>query len=287
MSLFRYSYVELIGGQPLSIVPILLAETSLAYPFLLLYTTSANSVDEESTLSTPDGCLPLLIESGRIMKFRVILAGLGLMLLVAACAPAPQLLNEKYLDDVSLISGDPCGAPCWRGITPGETSWQAARTIIEDDPSLSDWQQRVDDDSQRIGAAWSQTGGELCCQMFSTEDGESVEFLIMQTAPAMRLQAVIDTYGEPAYLIGETVSNDQGMFSLFYDDIPMLVYVFVAGENGTISVESEIIGFAYLTTELMTELLETSQLHAWEGLQSYRDYMNGEFELTPIASESE
>jgi hypothetical protein len=221
------------------------------------------------------------------MKFRVILAGLGLMLLVAACAPAPQLLNEKYLDDNSLIFQDPCGAPCWRGITPGETSWQDARTTIEDDPTLSDWQQRVDDKSERIGAAWSQVDGELCCQMFSTEDGESVEFLIMQTAPQLRLQAILDTYGEPAYLTGETVSDTQGMFSLFYDEIPMLIYVFVAGESGSISPDSEIIGFAYLTSDLMTELLSTSELHAWEGMQSYHDYMDSAFELTPVATPPE
>lgn len=229
----------------------------------------------------------MLIESGRIMKFRFILAVLGLVLLVAACAPAPQLLNENYLDDESLITGDPCGAPCWRGIIPGETSWQDAQTLIEDDATLSDWQQGNDDETNRLGAAWSKLDGELCCQMFSTEDGEIVEFLVIQTAPNVTLRSVLDTHGEPTYLTGQTVSDDQGLFGLYYEQVPMLVYVFVAGEDGELSDTSEIIGFAYPSESMMTEMIETSELHTWEGLQSYRDYMDGEFELVPEESEEE
>ena len=215
------------------------------------------------------------------MNYRLFLAGIGLVLLVAACAPEPKLLNENYLNDTSYITGDPCGPPCWRDIVPGETSWQDARTIIEDDPTLSNWQQRADEDTERIGAAWEQADGELCCQMFSTEDGETVELILLQTSPQETLQSVLDEHGEPNYLVGETVTEDQGIVTLFFQEIPMIIYTFVEGESGAITADSPIIGFAYLSESLMEELVDTTSLHAWEGFGTYSDYMNSEFELIP------
>jgi hypothetical protein len=245
------------------------------------------SVLPASAKISPKWIFALVDESGRSMNYRLLLAGLGLVLLVAACAPEPQLLNENYLNDTSFVTGEPCGPPCWRDIVPGETSWQDARTIIEDDPTLDNWQQRADEDSERIGAAWEQADGDLCCQMFSTENGETVELILLQTAPQETLQTVIDEHGEPSYLIGETVTEDQGIVTLFYPDNPMIIYVFVAGETGSISADSPVIGFAYLTENLMQELIETSELHAWEGFGTYSEYMGGEFEVLPESTPDE
>jgi len=208
--------------------------------------------------------------------------------MVAACAPEPELRNDNYLDDDSFleIDGD-CTTPCWRGIIPGETSWQDARTIIEDDDDLDDFQTQSDDETDRVGAAWAQADGDLCCQMFSSEDGETVDFLILQTAPDEELGDVLEVHGEPDYLIGETLADDQGIFSLFYTEIPMLIYAFVAGESGELSETSEVIGFSYMTADLMQELIDTSELHAWEGYASYQDYMDSEFEITPVPETEE
>jgi hypothetical protein len=219
------------------------------------------------------------------MTLRLLLAGFGLILMVAACAPDPELRNDDYLSDDSFLTGDPCGAPCWRGITPGETTWQDARTIIEDDPTLEDFQTQSDDETDRIGAAWSPVDGELCCQMFSSENGEIVEFMILQTAPEEEFSSVSEIHGDPQYLSGEILTEGQGLVSLFYENIPMLIYVFVAGESGEITESSEVIGFAYMTETLMQELLETSTLQAWDGPGTYREYFEGEPEITPIPTE--
>ncbi|MCY4146271.1 MAG: thioredoxin domain-containing protein, partial [Chloroflexi bacterium] len=37
-------------------------------------------------------------------------------------APEATLLNQSFLMDDSLLTGEPCAAPCWQRITPGETS---------------------------------------------------------------------------------------------------------------------------------------------------------------------
>ena len=70
--------------------------------------------------------------------------------------------------------------------------------------------------------------------------------------------------------------------SLVYPDVPMVVYAFVEGaEKGELSASSEVIGALYFVQEDMDLLLKTTDLHAWEGYQSYAAYIDGEFEVTP------
>ncbi|MBC7870755.1 MAG: hypothetical protein H7Y09_07930 [Chitinophagaceae bacterium] len=213
------------------------------------------------------------------MKFRLILIAAFPMIL-AACGPTPELRNENFLRDTSFLTDEPCGAPCWRGITPGETAWNDALTIIEDDATLDELKTEASDNSPIIGAVWSQKDGDGCCQMY-TEDGENVDIIILQTAPDATLGQVIEKWGEPLYAAGEPFSDDQAVFSLFYPDVPMLVYAFVAGEAGELSDASEIIGFGYFAPDRMDLLLQASNLHTWDGYQSFADYMNSEYEVTP------
>lgn len=205
---------------------------------------------------------------------------LAMVLVVVACAPQPELRNDKLLQDTSFIDNDPCGPPCWRNITPGETNWQDALSIIEDDSTLTDPDLRTSEDTAVEGALWGQEGGEDCCQMY-TEDGETVDVVILQTAPASTLGEVIDEYGDPIYAIGENFTDDQGVFSLFYPDLQMVIYVFVEGEDNPLSETSEVIGFGYFSPARMDLLVLTNDLHIWEGYDTLGNYMGGEFEITP------
>ncbi len=216
------------------------------------------------------------------MKLRNILLLVGLVFLIAACAPTPQLRSDRLLQDDSFVSDEPCAAPCWRGIIPGETGWNDALNIIRGDTTLMSLQTRTDEATQQIGAAWAQRDGDNCCQMFS-EDSVTVSFIVAQTTPRTRLGEVVEKHGEPSYIIGDTVSGDQALVSVYYPTIPMLIYVFVEGENGQISDRSEVVGFAYLTADLMDELLQTSSLHAWDGYKTFNVYMQSEFEIVPVA----
>lgn len=220
------------------------------------------------------------------MKFRLILAAISLVIIAAACAPEPQILSDRFLPDTSFLmvadQGDDtaCVAPCWRGITPGETTWNEARDIIEEAEDLTDWQTRTDDETGQIGAAWAPVDGDTCCQMF-TQDGSTVSLILTQTTPEATFAEVIEIYGEPAYIIGETVTSDQALVSVYYPDVPMLIYLFVAGEDGAINGSNQVVGFAYMTEELMDLLLVTSDLHEWEGFNTYNAYIESDFEVTP------
>lgn len=214
------------------------------------------------------------------MRIRVIIAAMILLIVGAACAPEVDLLDDDFLTDTSVVTGDPCEAPCWRGITPGETSWNDALEIIDSDETLEDLQTRSDDETGQIGAAWAQADGRSCCQMF-TQDGSTVSLLVAQTAPQLTFSEIIDIYGEPTYLIGETVTSDQALVSVYYPDVPMLIYVFVEGEEDTISLESQVVGFAYTSPDVMSLIEQTSELHAWEGFQTLESYLEGDFEILP------
>ena len=55
---------------------------------------------------------------------------------VSACrphiVPPPRVTPDPELMDVSLLTGEPCGPPCWQGIIPGETTREEAMVILHD-----------------------------------------------------------------------------------------------------------------------------------------------------------
>jgi hypothetical protein len=216
------------------------------------------------------------------MRLRLLLPGLlALVFVFAACQPPPELRDPNLLQDTSLISDEPCAAPCWRGITPGETAWSDALTIVEDDPTLSDPQTQQEENGVAVVAEFQQLDtGVACCQMYS-EQGEVVDIMFLRTAPEVTLGDVLESKGEPAYLIGSPFSDDQAVMNLIFPEVPMVLYAFVEGTAGSLSEDSEIIGVLYLKQSDMDLLLQTSELQAWEGYQSFQAYEESELEITP------
>jgi hypothetical protein len=216
------------------------------------------------------------------MNIRVLLVAVLLAVVATACVPPTNLRDNTFLQDTSLITGDPCEAPCFRGIIPGETSWQDALTIIEDDSDFQDPQTEENAELGIIQAAWQQGDNQVCCQM-QTNDGERVSLIFLRTAPTMLLGEVIEVHGEPTYLIGtETSAPDQAVVSLVYPEQLMVIYVFVAGPTeGELIDASEIIGTLYLAPSEMDLLLQTTNLHGWEGYQTFATIAESEYVVTP------
>lgn len=218
------------------------------------------------------------------MRLPILLPGLlVLVFFFAACQPPPELRDPNLLQDRSLVSNEPCAAPCWRGITPGETAWSDALTILEDDTTLSDPQSQSDEETGAVVAEFQQIDTDVpCCQMFS-ETGEVVDILFLRAAPTVTLGELIESKGEPAYLIGSPFSDDQAIMNLIYPDIPMVIYAFVEGTGASLTEDSEIIGILYMKSSDMETLFETSEpgLQAWEGYDSYQYYDESELEITP------
>ncbi len=200
-------------------------------------------------------------------------------LALAACSADINLLDETKLSDTSLISGDPCAAPCWNGIIPGETRYRDAKLIIEGDDryQISDEPAPEDGSSERR-FTFKEGENPACCQVASL-DGETVSNILLQTAPIMNFGAVYDVYGEPDYLAGEQVNEEQGYMALVYSDLRLILYAFVANPpTGAISVSSQIIGTMYLDEADAQKLLTCASLYHWQGFQDFTSYVEREFD---------
>ena len=199
---------------------------------------------------------------------------------LAGCAGEVNLLDETKLQDTSLLSGEPCEAPCWNGITPGETSYRDAKLILE-----SAGRFKIGEESEaegdEPGRAFTFAEGENaeCCQLISG-DGETVSSLLLQLAPSMIFGPVFDKYGEPEYAAAGQVSDAQGFVALIYSDVPMVIYALVENpQEGALSVSSPIFSLLYLAEPEKERLLACTELHYWEGFQSFASYAGEDYDF--------
>ncbi len=216
------------------------------------------------------------------MKRRLILPGvMALVLLFAACSPPPPLRDDSLLQDTSLVTTDTeCSAPCWRGITPGETAWTDALTMLGDDTTVENVNVQTDDQSSAKVADFQQKGGSSCCEMI-TEDGTKVTVLFLRVAPKVTVGQVIEAHGEPIYAVGSPYTDDEAVMNLIYPDLSTIVYAFVPGTSGALTADSEVVGILYMSPDDMDLLIKTSSLHAWDGYQSYDQYDSSGYAVTP------
>jgi len=215
------------------------------------------------------------------MKLRLITLLLVLSAVtLAACAAPPQLRNEQFLQDTSLVDSEPCGSPCWRNITPGETDWSDALTLLEDDASLSDLRIETSEETGEIAATFQQTGGIPCCLMY-TESGETVDQMLLQVAPEMTVAQVLETHGEPTFVSPAEITDDQASIAMYYQDLNTVVYAFVEGAGGDLNEDSEIFAVLYVRPQDMEEILTNSTLYTWQGYQSFSAYTGATPAITP------
>jgi hypothetical protein len=216
---------------------------------------------------------------------RLLLLIVFALLAVAACQPPPLLRDPQMLNDNSLVTGQPCSAPCWQGITPGETTWNDALTIVEDNPMFVDASVQEPADSTARAVEFNAAGGKRCCGVYS-DDGRTVTSVFTLLSPIMKLGAVIEKYGEPTYFTVEGISDDQASVAAVWPDVPMILYVFAAGlEVGSISETSEVFGAVYLTKSNMELALKGSALYGWQGYGKLDALTSGDYAITPVPTD--
>jgi len=214
------------------------------------------------------------------MYRRLLLISVALIVIVlAACAPTVNLLDENNLKDTSLITGDPCEAPCWNGIVPGETTFRDALIIVEDDTRYLNVEEvEPEEETEERLFGFSDGEANVCCQVYS-RDGEIIESMLFLLAPQMTLGEVVDKYGEPAYLTGEEVAEEQAIMFLVYPDVPIVLYSFVEGAGGDLTEDSEIVGVLYMTEAEMQTIIDASRFYEWDGYQAFADYIDQNYDF--------
>jgi len=210
-----------------------------------------------------------------LLLFAVLIA-----IVLAACAPPINLLDENNLKDTSLLSGEPCEAPCWNGIVPGETSFRDAKIIVEDDARFTNVEEvELEEATEERLFSFAEGEGNTCCQVLS-ETGDVIDSMLLFLAPEMTVGDIIDKFGDPTYLLGDAPAEDQAFMLLIFPDEPLVIYAFVAGAaEGEISGSSEIIGALYLTDEAMQRLIDNNSFYEWDGYQSFATYVDENFDF--------
>lgn len=218
------------------------------------------------------------------MKLRVVCL-IILVLVIAACAPTPNLRNDSYLNDTSLISGTPCEAPCWQTLVPGETAFGAALDFINSTADFTNVDRQRNRETNEVVLNFGYQDGPQCCRIYS-RDGEVLSSLLLLLAPQNSVGEVIERYGEPEYFTGQDLTVDQTFISLVYPQRSMVVYAFGAGSaSGTLSADNQIIGLSYMSADEMSLLLSTTSLYAWNGFGTLADLLSADLALTPVAGE--
>lgn len=193
--------------------------------------------------------------------------------------PEISLLNDNFLNTDSLVTGEPCDAPCWENITPGETTMADASTIIAELEPFTVLQQDADT------VVFTTSENDICCQIISENNSGSPDDVVgavfLQLAPNNTLGELIEAHGEPTFVTGEPYSDSEAIMTLFYTDINTIVNVIVEGENGQLSEDTPIFTAIYASSPLIESAVNNSQLDNWKGFLTYSEYMDGEFDNSP------
>ena len=189
-------------------------------------------------------------------------------------APEPSLLNDGFLRESSLISGEPCAPPCWQNITPGETDMGAAVEIVSALENLN-IVQAVDS-----GLILQEADGEPCCQVASDDDG-LVAYIYLRLAPQTGVGEVLAEYGVPEFITGQALSESEALLLLYYPAHQMFLYAVVPGIDGQLEESSPVVTAVYATTASLERAFAGRPFDLWKGYLKYSEYMDGEFDYQP------
>ncbi len=186
------------------------------------------------------------------------------------------LVPEPLIDN--LVDDEPCAAPCWRGITPGETPWDEATALIGADRNFLNAQEQT---SATVRALlWTTLDEYDCCQMI-TESGTRVDELFLISPATTDLGEVVAFRGEPTYAVSRDTGQGSLLVYLYYPETGVILYVFTEGTGAdSLNETSQVAGVSYMSAERMNSLIEEIQPVAWTG---YADVLTYEIVVTEAA----
>lgn len=209
--------------------------------------------------------------------------GVPLDLLVALADGSPEvtigppeltLLDPTMLPDISLLTGDPCGPPCWQNISPGETDMGDALEIVSGLDSI-----RITEATD-ANITFAYESGAPCCHIVSDDEG-LVAGIVLQLAPQALVGELIQKLGEPQYVNGMPFSEKENLLVLVYPENAAFFYALVSGPDGLLDELSPIVTALYATHEQINQIISTSPFDNWKGYLSYGEYMDGQFDNNP------
>lgn len=200
-----------------------------------------------------------------IFQLRALMEGSGE---VTIGRPQPTLLNNLFLADTSLISGDPCAPPCWQNIVPGETSLADALRIVSALDTVSVLQQTEQ------AFQFGRPDAPACCQV-SADETQTVDAIILQFAPEMTMGDALAKHGEPLFFRGQPYRQSEAILWFYYPELFTMIQAVVPGIDGSLQASSPLVAAYYLRERDMSGALAAGLFSPWQGYASYQDYTAG------------
>jgi hypothetical protein len=198
---------------------------------------------------------------------------------LTGCTPPPPLKSDKYLKDKSLISSEPCGPPCWQGITVGQTTFSDAVAKIKANPLFSSVQVQENQGSP-AQAAFSTALGEPCCQITANDKGV-LNALLVKLSPDVTAGQMIEKYGNPEYVTGVDYSQTEVALALIFPKVGVIAWVTPGDATATMKASDPVVVVMYLAPADFPKLLETATLQGWKDFLPYKTYKDATPVITP------
>ena len=182
--------------------------------------------------------------------------------------------NERILRWLTSI---PCRAPCWEGIIPGRTTFQAARQMLQ--------QNKFVDQSTFPS---TEGGGEIDWWWADSRFGmgiirhtnDVVDFILVDMPEAVILRDMMLAYGEPSHIVAYKFSGYHGegpfyLLSLIYKPQGFLVETaFLYDKKPSLSEELPFhkVYFSAAPENLVSGELGAAGVVPWEGFKDISYY---------------
>lgn len=151
---------------------------------------------------------------------------LVLLVVLAGCHPSRQGASI----DRSILTDDPCAAPCWQGIVPGKTTSHEAAGIVAGLDSVRSNDIRDFGDRLVWYSAASRADPVLASELRS-RDG-AVAFIEISISFELTLQAILDKYGPPEKILAFESGSEHPILTAIHYYYPQQGLVFVSWIEG-------------------------------------------------------
>ncbi|HRE47810.1 MAG TPA: hypothetical protein PLD47_08795 [Aggregatilineales bacterium] len=213
----------------------------------------------------------------------ILLALIVMGTILAGCGSQPPLKSVDYLDDLSLISDDPCAAPCFAEIIPGKTTFADAVAKVEANKTRFKDLQKQDNPPQAAWADGSKANGQACCQVTANANTGLVDAILIRIAPNVTVKQILAKYGDPEYVsvVQQDYSSDEAVIGLVYPKTGNVLWVMPGNGSSDLDENDPIVLALYFDPAAFGDLLDTATLSKWEGFKTLAAYRAATPIVTP------
>jgi hypothetical protein len=214
-------------------------------------------------------------------------------------------LTSTYASQMALnwIKGNPCKAPCWEGIYPGQTSFRDALSILRADARFDGTKINISEDDNYDLIEWEDAKNPFYADwvIYIEKKKQTVAFIKFATDKHFVLGDVVSGYGNPSDVLATSGLETNKLYDYHYDLV--LIYLddgfFIKAQRTNspflpkISIDTN---FRFVTIfhpdgKSMEIALEYSfgktakYISSWKGFLDYTDYcylIGGDRGLAPL-----